>query len=64
MLNKPAKYGIKIWVTRDAATSNAWKVQIYTGGKGGEKITLPTRSVVLQLTEGLQGHAVTWDNFT
>lgn len=33
MLNKPAKYGIKIWVTRAAVTSYAWKVQIYTGGK-------------------------------
>lgn len=71
MLNKPAKYGIKIWVTRDAATSYAWKVQIYTVGKEGEKNHTPhpvvpgqlTR-IVLQLTEGLQGHTVTWDNFT
>lgn len=64
MLNKPAKYGIKIWVTRAAVTSYAWKVQIYTGGeKKSHSPPGSSQAVVLQLTEGLQGHTVTWDNF-
>ncbi|KAJ8383622.1 hypothetical protein AAFF_G00215930 [Aldrovandia affinis] len=33
--NKPAKYGIKIWVACDVATSYAWKMQVYTGKEEG-----------------------------
>ncbi|KAL1277133.1 hypothetical protein QQF64_023806 [Cirrhinus molitorella] len=35
--SKPAKYGIKVWVTCDVKTSYAWKMQIYTGKSPGEK---------------------------
>lgn len=35
MPSKPAKYGIKIWVTCDVTTSYAWKLQIYTGKSPG-----------------------------
>ncbi|KAL3997113.1 hypothetical protein ACER0C_009769 [Sarotherodon galilaeus] len=60
----PAKYGIKIWVTCDVATSYAWKMEIYTGkSPGSSREVNQGMRVVLQLTEGLQGHTVTCDNF-
>uniref|UniRef100_A0A3P8SVH4 PiggyBac transposable element-derived protein domain-containing protein n=1 Tax=Amphiprion percula TaxID=161767 RepID=A0A3P8SVH4_AMPPE len=64
MPNKPAKYGIKIWVTCDVATSYAWRMQIYTGKphSSSQEVNQGMR-VTLQLTEGLQGHTVTCDNF-
>ncbi|XP_019220611.1 piggyBac transposable element-derived protein 3 [Oreochromis niloticus] len=64
MPKKPTKYGIKIWVTCDVATSYAWKMEIYTGKSPGssQEVNQGMR-VVLQLTEGLQGHTVTCDNF-
>lgn len=64
MPNKPAKYGIKIWVTCDVATSYAWRMQIYTGKPpGSSREVNQGMRVTLQLTEGLQGHTVTCDNF-
>ncbi|KAL4008747.1 hypothetical protein ACER0C_002599 [Sarotherodon galilaeus] len=49
MPNKPAKYGIKIWAACDAKSSYAWNMQ--------------GMRVVLQMSEGLQGHNITCDNF-
>ncbi|XP_029580542.1 piggyBac transposable element-derived protein 4-like, partial [Salmo trutta] len=64
MPRKPAKYGIKIWVTSDAQSSYAWKMQVYTGKltSGGLEKNQGTR-VVLDVTDGLRGHNVTCDNF-
>ncbi|KAJ8358228.1 hypothetical protein AAFF_G00021470 [Aldrovandia affinis] len=64
--NKPAKYGIKIWVACDVATSYAWKMQVYTGKQEGARPEVNQgRRVVLELTEELQGygHTVSCDNF-
>nr|XP_054588962.1 piggyBac transposable element-derived protein 4-like [Nothobranchius furzeri] len=57
MPSKPAKYGIKLWVVSDVATSYAWGIIPYLGkttrdapaerGQG--------KRVVLELTEGLSG---------
>ncbi|XP_070400479.1 piggyBac transposable element-derived protein 4-like [Nothobranchius furzeri] len=65
MPSKPAKYGIKLWVVCDVATSYAWGIIPYLGkttrdapaerGQG--------KRVVLELTEGLSGRTVTTDNF-
>ncbi|XP_005947474.1 piggyBac transposable element-derived protein 4 [Haplochromis burtoni] len=63
MPKKPAKYGIKIWVICDVATSYAWKMEIYTGKSGSSREVNQGMRVVLQLTEGLKGHTVTCDNF-
>lgn len=64
MPRKPAKYGIKIWVVCDVATSYAWGMQIYTGKPldRSREVNQGMR-VTLQLTEGLKGHTVTCDNF-
>ncbi|CAI5677988.1 unnamed protein product [Oreochromis niloticus] len=66
MPNKPARYGIKIWVACDARSSYAWKMQVYTGKpdkRGPPEKHLAAR-VVLDLTEGLTpGRNVTCDNF-
>nr|XP_024661509.1 piggyBac transposable element-derived protein 4-like [Maylandia zebra] len=60
---KPAKYGLKVWAVCDVETSYAWRLQLYTGkAVGGSEINQGMR-VVLELTEGLQGHSVTCDNF-
>lgn len=61
---KPAKYGIKIWVTCDVGTSYAWKMDIYTGKPAGAAAEVNQgKRVVLEMTEGLQGNTVTCDNF-
>ncbi|XP_051522644.1 piggyBac transposable element-derived protein 4-like [Myxocyprinus asiaticus] len=62
--NKPAKYGIKIWVACDAQSSYAWKMQIYTGKptSGGLEKNQGMR-VVLDVTDGLRRHNVMCDNF-
>lgn len=61
---KPAKYGIKIWAAFDAKTSYAWRLQVCTGRAAGERAEVNQgMRVVLQMTEGLQGHVVTCDNF-
>ncbi|XP_058252363.1 piggyBac transposable element-derived protein 4-like [Hemibagrus wyckioides] len=63
MPKKPAKYGMKIWVTADAATSYAWKCEIYLGKTGGAPEVGQGKRVVMEMTEGLQGVTVTCDNF-
>ncbi|XP_014853421.1 PREDICTED: piggyBac transposable element-derived protein 3-like [Poecilia mexicana] len=62
--NKPAKYGIKIWAACDAKSSYAWNMQVYTGKplQGPPEKNQGMR-VVLEMTEGLQGHNITCDNF-
>ncbi|KAK7907107.1 hypothetical protein WMY93_015719 [Mugilogobius chulae] len=62
--NKPAKYGIKIWITADVTTSYAWKCQIYTGKQAGCRAEVGQgKRVVLEMTEDLPGVTVTCDNF-
>lgn len=64
MPSKPARYGLKIWVICDVATSYAWRMQVYVGKPpGGSREVNQGMRVTLQLTEGLQGHTVTCDNF-
>ncbi|XP_041653753.1 piggyBac transposable element-derived protein 4-like [Cheilinus undulatus] len=63
MPKKPAKYGLKIWVTADVTTSYAWKCDIYLGKMGDAAEVGQGKRVVLEMTEGLQGVTVTCDNF-
>ncbi|KAL4008381.1 hypothetical protein ACER0C_002233 [Sarotherodon galilaeus] len=64
MPNKPAKYGIKIWAACDAKSSYSWNMQVYTGKlPGGASEKNQGMRVVLQMSEGLQGHNITCDNF-
>ncbi|KAF0040529.1 hypothetical protein F2P81_006427 [Scophthalmus maximus] len=64
MPSKPAKYGIKSWVSCDARSSYAWKMQVYTGKPtGGAPEKNQGIRVALHVTEGLRGHNVTCDNF-
>nr|XP_023659147.1 piggyBac transposable element-derived protein 4-like [Paramormyrops kingsleyae] len=64
MPRKPGKYGLKLWVASDSATSYAYNVQIYTGKPSTE----PAESklgmrVVLDLTVGLTGCTIVCDDF-
>ncbi|XP_060792618.1 piggyBac transposable element-derived protein 4-like [Neoarius graeffei] len=62
--SKPAKYGIKIWVACDAASSYAWNLQVYTGKHtGGTPEKNQGMRVVLDMAQGLSGHNITCDNF-
>ncbi|XP_025760986.1 piggyBac transposable element-derived protein 4-like [Oreochromis niloticus] len=64
MPNKPANYGIKIWAACNAKSSYAWNMQVYTGKlPGGASEKNQGMRVVLQMSEGLQGHNITCDNF-
>ncbi|XP_035765650.1 piggyBac transposable element-derived protein 4-like [Neolamprologus brichardi] len=64
MPSKPAKYGLKIWALCDVQTSYAWRLQVYTGKSASANREMNQgMRVVLELTEGLQGHTVTTDNF-
>ncbi|XP_019736039.1 LOW QUALITY PROTEIN: piggyBac transposable element-derived protein 4-like [Hippocampus comes] len=64
MPSKPAKYGIKIWAVCDARTSYAWKLEIYTGKPpGGTREHNVGMRVMLGLTDSLEGHIITMDNF-
>ena len=64
MPNKPGKYGIKIWAACDAKSSYAWNMQVYTGKQpGGASEKNQGMRVVLEMSEGLQGHNITCDNF-
>ncbi|XP_071369448.1 piggyBac transposable element-derived protein 4-like [Centroberyx affinis] len=63
MPSKPAKYGLKIWVTCDVNTSYAWKMQIYTGKAADGPEVNQGKRVVLDMTAGLRGNTVTCDNF-
>ncbi|XP_063324172.1 piggyBac transposable element-derived protein 4-like [Pelmatolapia mariae] len=64
MPKKPGRYGLKVWAVCDVETSYAWRLQLYTGkAAAGRAETNQGMRVVLELTEGLQGHSVTCDNF-
>ncbi|XP_070694391.1 piggyBac transposable element-derived protein 4-like [Pempheris klunzingeri] len=64
MPRKPARYGIKMWVTCDVKTSYAWRVSVYTGRVADAPAEKQQgRRVVLEMTEGLKGVTVTCDNF-
>nr|XP_054592545.1 piggyBac transposable element-derived protein 4-like [Nothobranchius furzeri] len=56
MPSKPAKYGLKLWVTADVATSYACKCQVNTGKAAGEAAEVGQgKRVILEMTEELQG---------
>ncbi|XP_016384135.1 uncharacterized protein LOC107720816 [Sinocyclocheilus rhinocerous] len=62
--SKPGKYGIKIWAACDARSSYAWNLQIYTGkAVDGKSEKNQGMQVVLDMTDGLEGHTITCDNF-
>ncbi len=64
MPSKPGKYGIKIWAACDARSSYAWNLQIYTGkAADGKSEKNQGMRVVLDMTDGLEGHTITCDNF-
>ncbi|KRZ08871.1 PiggyBac transposable element-derived protein 4 [Trichinella zimbabwensis] len=64
MPKKPAKYGIKFWVTCCSKSSYAWNMQIYTGKpSSGIREKNQGMRVVLDMAKGLKGHNVTCDNF-
>ncbi len=64
MPSKPGKYGIKIWAACDARSSYAWNLQIYTGkAADGKSEKDQGMRVVLDMTDGLEGHTITCDNF-
>ncbi len=64
MPKKPAKYGIKMWTVCDAKNSYAWNMQVYTGKlSSGVPEKNQGKRVVLEVTEGLQGHTVICNNF-
>ncbi|KAI5087140.1 dual specificity protein phosphatase 26 isoform X1, partial [Silurus meridionalis] len=60
---KPAKYGLKLWVTADVATSYAWRCAPYLGKIGDAAEVGKGMRVVKEMTEGLQGVTVCCDNF-
>uniref|UniRef100_A0A9J8C7C7 PiggyBac transposable element-derived protein domain-containing protein n=1 Tax=Cyprinus carpio carpio TaxID=630221 RepID=A0A9J8C7C7_CYPCA len=64
MPSKPGKYGIKIWAACDSRSSYAWNLQIYTGkAVDGKSEKNQGMRVVLDMTDGLEGHTITCDNF-
>lgn len=64
MPSKPAKYGLKFWLSVDSKTSYVWKIQPYLGKQRNDQ---PEKNqgqrIVLDLTEGLKGQNITADNF-
>jgi hypothetical protein len=65
MKSKPAKYGIKLWLLCDSATSYALNVQVYTGKIGDRPEKNQGERVVNDLVEVISGSGrnVTTDNF-
>ncbi|XP_052423857.1 piggyBac transposable element-derived protein 4 isoform X5 [Carassius gibelio] len=64
MPSKPGRYGIKIWAACDSRSSYAWNLQIYTGkAADGKSEKNQGMQVVLDMTDGLEGHTITCDNF-
>nr|XP_061828933.1 piggyBac transposable element-derived protein 4-like isoform X1 [Nerophis lumbriciformis] len=62
---KPAKYGLKIWTLCDVETSYAWNMQVHTGtpaSAAAGEVNQGMR-VVLELSDGLEGHTITTNNF-
>lgn len=66
--DKPAKFGIKLWVIAESKTGYTWDFDVYAGKAGSD---LPTNdhglgyNVVMKLTEPLlnQGYQIYFDNF-
>lgn len=62
--SKPAKYGIKIWIVCDSTTWYAYNLEVYVGrDRMNPDMTNTGESIVLRLTEGLNGRNVTCDNY-
>ena len=63
--SKPGKYGIKIWVLADVASSYGCAFDVYTGKIGDLAEVGQGQRVVLQLTENYynSGRNITADNF-
>lgn len=63
--SKPGKYGIKIWVCADVATSYCCNFDVYTGQTGRSPEIGQAERVVLQLAEPYfgSGRNITADNF-
>lgn len=60
LTNKPGKYDIKMWASCDAKSSYTWNMQVYTGKRpGGASEKNLGMLVVLEMSEGLQGHSMT-----
>jgi len=60
--NRSAVY-IKIWAACDATSSYAWNLQVYTGKPdGGAPEKNQGMRVVLDMSQGLSGHNITYDN--
>ena len=64
MTSKPGKYGLKIWALCEVKTSYALMLQVYTGKSATiQREKNQGMRVVLELTNDLEGHTVTTDNF-
>ena len=66
MPNKPAKYGIKIFIMADAKTSYMWDAIVYLGkNKDNERAHNISQNIVLDLTKPIKGSGrnVTTDNW-
>lgn len=62
--NKPAKYGIKIWVLCDSKTYYAYNLEVYVGrNQNSAPEVNQAEHVVMRLTEGLNGRNMTADNW-
>lgn len=63
--NKPVKWGFKMWCRADSSTGYLFQFDLYTGRKQGGAETGLGESVVLQLTNGLEGLGceLYFDNF-
>ncbi|XP_049316471.1 piggyBac transposable element-derived protein 4-like isoform X1 [Bactrocera dorsalis] len=64
MPSKPAKYGLKFWLSVDSKSGYVWKIQPYLGKPRNAK---PEKNqgerVALDLTDDLKGQNITADNF-
>ena len=65
MPNKPAKYGLKLFIICDAKTSYCWDAIFYTGKSSEKRATNLGQSIVLELTRPLRGTGrnITCDNW-
>ncbi|XP_055325865.1 piggyBac transposable element-derived protein 4-like, partial [Sitodiplosis mosellana] len=62
--NKPAKYGIKIWVLCDSKTYYAYNLKVYVGrNRNSAPEVNQAENVVMRLAEGLNGRNLTADNW-
>lgn len=62
--NKPAKYGIKIWVLCDSKSYYAYNLEVYVGrNRNSTPEVNQAENVVMRLVDGLNGRNVTADNW-